>query len=129
VGQGSGTQEAGRRCVEALRAGQAAIGPALDGRSLLVLVAEEGEVPLRMVLTRSGVVGLVPDDQAFEPQVELRGSAAAVGAFLRQRTSLADAVLAGVAVIRMPEDEVAGLRPLRDVVADILEELDRQSEG
>lgn len=124
MSEGSGTNETPRRCVEALAARQEELRRALDGRSLRVLVDCTDGTTLQVLLTRGGFVGLVPADQSFEPQVEIRGPAEQVRAFLRERTSLADAVLARLVTLRMPEDEVAGYRNLRRLVADVIDTLD-----
>jgi hypothetical protein len=121
VSEGSVTGNTTRRCVDALAERQDELETALAGRSLLVLVDYREGPSLRVIVTRSGYVAVVPADEPFEPNVELRGSSQDIGAFLRQQVSLADAILAGVVTIRMPESDVASYRRLRDVVADVLE--------
>ena len=121
--EGSITGEA-RRCVAALAARQEELQRALAGRSLRVAVDYSQGATLRVVFTRGGLVGISPADDVFEPQVELRGSDEDIGAFLRERISLADAVLARLVILRMPEDEVAGFQEVRRLVADVLDTLD-----
>lgn len=121
MSEGSVTGDTTRRCIDALAERRDELERALAGRSLLVLIDYLEGPSLRVIVTRSGYVGVVPADEPFEPNVELRGSPQDIGAFLRQQVSLADAVLAGVVTIRMPESEVAHYRKLRDVVADELE--------
>jgi hypothetical protein len=85
-----------------------------------------GAASVQVVLTTSGYVGVVPSDEPFEADVVLRGYAGDIDAFLRERMSLADATVAGIVTIRMPESDVASYRKLRDVVADALEFADRR---
>ena len=109
-----------RPCVEALAGRQEELRHALAGRSLFVLVAYAEGDALRVMLTRSGLVSLVPADQAFQPQLEINGPSQDIHSFLAGRMSLGDAVLAGIVTLHIDEDEAAAYGDLRSLVADVV---------
>lgn len=109
-----------RPCVAALARRQNDLHEALHGRSLVVLVAYPTEDALRLILTRSGMVSLVAEDEPFEADIEIRGAVEDIRSFLTRRTSLADAILGGVVVLRIPEGDAASYAELRALVADVV---------
>lgn len=113
-------------CVAALRGRRAELGRALLGRGLVVRlrVDAEGFDRCLVFVPNGDVVEVVPEGVA-DVDVEIRGSAPDVKAFLAGAVPLRVAVQQGVVVLRITEAETLHYSALRRLVAG----LDKPSEG